>query len=64
MAEERHSYAAEAELITDPDLRAEREAQNGLKQFALVTRMIESSLDPERPFDSAPHIFRVCIVKD
>ncbi len=54
MPEDRHSHASEAELIADPELRAQQEAQNGLKQFALVTQMIESYLDPERPFRFRP----------
>jgi len=48
--EVRHSQALEAELIRDPELRAEQEVQNGLKQFELVEQMIQSFLDPERPF--------------
>jgi len=48
--EVRHSQALEAELIRDPELRAEQEVQNGLKQFELVDQMIQSFLDPERPF--------------
>ncbi len=54
MAGDRHSFASEAEIITDPELKAQQEAQNGLKQFALVTEMIESYLDPERPFRLRP----------
>jgi hypothetical protein len=31
--QDRHSRALDAELITDPDLKAQREVSNGLKQF-------------------------------
>jgi hypothetical protein len=30
---DRHSRALDAELITDPDLKAQREVSNGLRQF-------------------------------
>lgn len=51
----RHSQAFDAEIITDPDLRARREAQNGLKQFDLVIRMVETFLDRNRqPFKFRP----------
>lgn len=47
----RHSQAFDAEIITDPDLRARQEALNGLRQFDAVIRMVETFLDPERrPF--------------
>jgi Fic family protein len=52
MADEvRHSQALEAELIRDPELRAQQEVQNGLKQFQVVVEMIRNFLDPERPFN-------------
>ena len=54
MAEERHSQALEAELIRDPGLRAQQEAQNGLRHFQVVTEMAEYFLDPERPFRLRP----------
>src|SRR5271156_2423711 len=51
----RHSKAFDAEIITDPDERARQEALNGLRQFDLVIRMVETSLDPERqPFKFRP----------
>jgi fido (protein-threonine AMPylation protein) len=51
----RHSQALDAEIITDPDLRARQEALNGLKQFDAVIRMVETYLDPERqPFKFRP----------
>src|SRR5712692_2656117 len=48
--EERHSRALDAELITDPDLKAQREVSNGLKQFDVVAEQIEYWTDPQRPF--------------
>jgi Fic family protein len=51
----RHSQAFDAEIITNPDLRARQEALNGLKQFDLVIRMVETFLDPDRqPFRFRP----------
>jgi Fic family protein len=51
----RHSQALDAEIITDPDLRARQEALNGLKQFDAVIRMVETYLDLERqPFKFRP----------
>jgi Fic family protein len=51
MADEvRHSQALEAELIRDPELRALQEVQNGLKQFQIVVDMVETFLQPDRPF--------------
>lgn len=50
----RHSQALEAELITDPSLKAQQEVLNGLKQFQVVVEMIQSFLDPERPFKFRP----------
>jgi Fic family protein len=52
--EVRHSQASDAELISDPEEKALREAQNGLKQTARVLEMIEYHLDPERPFRFRP----------
>lgn len=51
---ERHSRAFDAELITDPDELARREARNGLRQFDQVVEMIEFFLQPERPFKFRP----------
>ncbi len=51
----RHSQAFDAEIITDPDLKARQEALNGLKQFDTVIRMVETFLEPERqPFKFRP----------
>lgn len=40
--EQRHSQAAEAQLISDPVARAEREAKNGLVQYDVGLKLIES----------------------
>jgi Fic family protein len=51
----RHSQATDAEIIRDPDLLAKQEALNGLKQFDLVVRMVETFLEPQRkPFKLRP----------
>lgn len=50
----RHSEAKEAELITDPEKLAQREALNGLRQFDAVVEMVETFLTPERPFKFRP----------
>jgi hypothetical protein len=50
----RHSQALEAELVSDPEARALLEVQNGLKQFQLVTDMVEQYLAPDRPFKFRP----------
>lgn len=53
--EDRHSEAFEAELISDPDEKARREAQNGLRQFDAAVEQIEYSLHPDRqPFKLRP----------
>lgn len=66
MADElRHSLARDAELITDPDLLAEQEALNGLKQFDAVVEMVEYFLDPDRKFRFRPsqllHLHRIAL---
>src|SRR5215472_1383521 len=48
--QDRHSRAFEAELITDPELKAQKEASNGLRQFDAVAERIEYWTHPERPF--------------
>jgi Fic family protein len=48
--EDRHSEALEVELITDPDQKAAREAENVLRQFNTAIEQIEYSLQPDRPF--------------
>jgi hypothetical protein len=48
---DRHSQAEEAQLLSDPDQIARREAENGLRQFNLALEMIRSYVkDRERPF--------------
>ena len=51
---DRHSRALDAELITDPDLKAQREVSNGLRQFDAVAEQIEYWRHPERPFKFRP----------
>jgi hypothetical protein len=50
----RHSSASEAEIITDLELRARVEGENGLRQFRTVTDMVESYLNPSGPFKFRP----------
>lgn len=50
----RHSFAKEAELITDPDQLARQEALNGLRQFDAVVDMVESYLHQRRIFKFRP----------
>jgi hypothetical protein len=48
---DRHSHAEDAQLLSDPDEIARREAENGLRQFDLTLEMIRSFVkDKERPF--------------
>ena len=48
---DRHSHAEDAQLLSDPDEIARREAENGLRQFNLALEMIRASVkDKERPF--------------
>ena len=50
----RHSTASEAEVISDPILKAKVEGENGVRQFRAVIDMVENYLDPERPFKLRP----------
>lgn len=51
LAEDRHSRAAVAQLLTDPDEIARREAENGLRQFDVAINIIADHVkDKERPF--------------
>jgi Fic family protein len=51
LPEDRHSKAEDAQLLTDPDEIARREAENGLRQFNLAIEIIASFVrDRERPF--------------
>ena len=61
----RHSLARDVELISDPDLLAEREALNGLRQYDAVLEMVEYFQHPERPFRFRPsqlmHLHRIAL---
>jgi Fic family protein len=49
---DRHSKAEDAQLLSDPDEIARREAENGLRQFNLALEIIRSSVkDDERAFE-------------
>ena len=51
MAEDRHSIAETATLLSDPDEIARREAENGIRQFDLALDMIRTFVkDRDRPF--------------
>jgi len=51
LAEDRHSKAEDAQLLSDPDEIARREAENGLRQFNLAIKIIATYVrDRERPF--------------
>jgi Fic family protein len=51
VTEDRHSHAEDAQLLSDPEEIARREAENGLRQFNLALEMIRTSVkDKERPF--------------
>lgn len=43
--EQRHSRALEPDLILDPQLKAEAEAKNGLRQYDLGIRIIETAIE-------------------
>lgn len=51
---DRHSRAAEPELVQDEDRKAELEALNQLRQFDEVADQIDHWLHPERPFRLRP----------
>lgn len=53
-SEDRHSEAREVELVTDPELIARREAENGFRQFNAAIEQVEYWLHPERPFKLRP----------
>lgn len=42
MSEERHSFADPVELITDPEQKARREAENGVRQFNAAMEQVKS----------------------
>lgn len=47
---DRHSQAAAADLISDPDLKAQQEARNGLQQFSVVTGYIDDYTQGDKVF--------------
>ncbi len=61
----RHSKAKDAELITDPDELARKESFNVVQQFRAVSDMVETFLQPERPFKLRPshllHLHRAAL---
>ena len=49
--DDRHSYIISDDAIeTDPDIVAKIEAENGIRQFDAVTRMIQDAILSDRPF--------------
>ena len=52
--EQRHSQPLDAEIIVDPQQRAEQEARNGIRQFDAVLERVDYWLQPERPFKLRP----------
>jgi hypothetical protein len=61
MADEtRHSRALEAQIISDPDELARKESFNVVEQFRAVADMVETFLQPDRPFKRRlSHLHRV-----
>lgn len=54
MCAARHSQAGDAELLTDPDEIARKEAANGLEQADLVQKLIAMCVADGRPFKLRP----------
>lgn len=50
MSDDRHSFTEHMELITDPAERAQREVENGLGQFDVMTDIIRSYVKTKTPF--------------
>lgn len=51
MSEDRHSQAEPVELIADPDERARREAENGVRQFKAAVEIIKQHVHaPDKKF--------------
>jgi len=51
VADDRHSFAEQSELISDPLEKARREAENGVRQFNVAIEIIRAHVkDAERPF--------------
>jgi fido (protein-threonine AMPylation protein) len=66
MADEtRHSRALDAQIITDPDKLAHKESFNVIEQFRAVADMVETYLQPDRPFKLRPshllHLHRAAL---
>jgi len=63
--ETRHSRAFEAQIISDPDELARKESFNVVAQYRAVSDMIESFLEPDRPFKLRPshllHLHRAAL---
>jgi hypothetical protein len=61
----RHSSAFEAQLISDPDERAAKEASNGLRQIDEVVGIVEHYIQSERPFtlriSTLLHLHRIAL---
>jgi Fic family protein len=49
LSEDRHSEAEAVELITDPHLKAQREAENGVRQFKHAIELIGQAIVPDAP---------------
>lgn len=49
MSDDRHSEAKTVELITDPILKAQREAENGVRQFKHAIELIGQAIVPDAP---------------
>lgn len=57
MGGDRHSKTELAELIENPDERARRETENGIRQFDLAMEFVRTHVrDQERPFRLKPSI--------
>ena len=66
MADEtRHSRALDAQIITDPNELAQKESFNVIEQFRAVADMVETFLQPDRPFKLRPshllHLHRAAL---
>jgi Fic family protein len=66
MADEtRHSRALDAQIITDPNELAQKESFNVIEQFRAVADMVETFLQPDRPFKLRPshllHLHRTAL---
>jgi Fic family protein len=48
-ADRRHSRALEPQLISDPTLKAEAEAANGLRQYDLAVQAVQTAIE-RQPF--------------